>query len=66
MFTVYRAYKTSTYDTDGSISDITEPASTMPAALAACAIYLEDPDCVNVQIWRRGPDGEVLFDYWQV
>lgn len=65
MFTIYRAYKASTYDTDGSISDMTEPANTMPAALTACAIYLEDPDCVNVKIWRRGPGGEILFDYWR-
>lgn len=66
MFTVYRAYKTPTYDTDCSVAVWTESAATMSAALTACAIYLEDPDCVNVKIWRRGPDGEMLFDYWQV
>lgn len=66
MFTVYRAYKAFNYETDGSITVITEPANTMPAALTACAIYLEDPECVNVKIWRRGgPSDEILFDYWQ-
>lgn len=64
MFIVYWAYKTSTYDTDYSVTVWTESANTMREALTACAIYLEDPDCVNVKIWRRGHDGEVLFDYW--
>lgn len=64
MFTIYRVYKESTYDTDGTISTYKEHTNTISAALTACALYLEDPDCVHVEIWRHNPC-ERLFDYWR-
>ena len=32
--------------------------------LNAVAIYLEDPDCIGVKVWRTD-NGAIILDYWK-
>ena len=32
--------------------------------LTALSIYLEDPDCIGVKVWRTD-NGAIILDYWK-
>lgn len=56
MFTILRVYS--------DCSTVTETTDNIIRALSACAIYLEDPDCISVKIWRT-KDGTFILDYYR-
>lgn len=41
-----------------------EHSDTFISALSACAIYLEDPDCISIKIWDT-TTGTIYLDYWR-
>lgn len=56
MYTIMRHY------TDNTTA--TERGDNISNILSACAIYLEDPDCINVKIWRND-SGDIIMNYWR-
>ena len=46
-------------------SSATERAEQITGALSAAAIYLEDPSCVSVKIWRAANPNEIILDYYR-
>lgn len=56
MYTIFRVYQ--------DYSSIAETAPTVISALEASAIYLRDPDCICVKIWRK-VSGTIILDYWK-
>lgn len=62
MYTIHTAYKDST----GFFVKV-EHADSISSALSAAAIYLEDPSCFMVKIWKANGDndGEFILNYWR-
>ena len=56
MFTILRIYT--------HFVSSTELTDNISQALAACAIYLEDPNCEGVKIWNTH-SGDIILEYWR-
>jgi len=59
MYTIHTGYEDST----GFFVKV-EHADSISSALSAAAIYLEDPSCFTVKIWKTN-DGKFIVDYWR-
>ena len=56
MYTILRIYS--------DFVSATEKTDAIINAFSACAIYLEDPDCIGVKVWNTN-SGEIIVDYWK-
>lgn len=56
MYKVFRIYE--------DIGTICESSDDIVSSLNAAAIYLMDPDCIGIKIWRAAT-GEIILDYWR-
>ena len=54
MYVILRAYS--------DLCSQTETTNSIINALNACAIYLEDPDCLFIKIWNK-VTGALILDY---
>ena len=59
MYTIHAGYN----DFSGLFLK-TELADSITSVLSAAAIYLEDPSCFMVKVWKTD-DGKVIVDYWR-
>lgn len=57
MFKVFRVYSDL-----GSICE--DGGSDFGKILLALNIYLQDPDCIGVKVWRKD-NGAIILDYWK-
>lgn len=57
MFKVFRIYSDL-----GTICE--DGGSDFGKVLTALSIYLEDPNCIGVKVWRKD-NGAIILDYWK-
>lgn len=56
MYQVFRLYN--------DMGSICERSEDIISSLNAAAIYLMDPTCIGIKIWRTS-NGEIILDYWR-
>lgn len=56
MYAIKRLYS--------DLTSVTENADTIGNVFSACAIYVEDPDCIRIKAWNTNND-LIVIDYWK-